>query len=315
MPSSRRQRIEIGPDSAPFNLDDGAAYGRWRAEKLARVEQHGELTRVPIAHLQRLHGSELAQLTAACRRANFAIYQTDPGTQANREALGAFARQLGLRRFEHNQRGAQENIVALRSQPGSRRGHYIPYTDQPLKWHTDGYYNPPEATVRGVVMHCVSAAREGGANSLLDPELVYLRMRDAQPAFVATMMQPDVMTIPANTLESGAPRPAVSGPVFSVDPDDGSLHMRYTARTRSIQWKDDAVTREAVAFLNELLTAPVEFAQRVCLAPGEGIVCNNVLHNREGFIDGPDTNQQRLLWRARYLDRIANTSGWQDGSL
>jgi len=299
----------------PFNLDDGAAYGRWRAQKLAQVEPHGEPPRVPIADLERLHGSEKARLTAACRRSNFAIYQTDPGTQASREALHGFARQLGLRRFEHGQQGAQENIVALQSQPGSRRGHYIPYTDQPLKWHTDGYYNPPGITVRGVVMHCVTAAREGGANSLLDPELVYLRMRDAQPAFVAAMMQPDVMTIPANTLEPGAPRPAVSGPVFSVDPDDASLHMRYTARTRSIQWKDDAVTREAVAFLNELLTPPVEFALRVCLEAGEGIVCNNVLHNRDGFRDGSESHQQRLLWRARYRDRIAGTSGSEDGSL
>jgi hypothetical protein len=31
--------------------------------------------------------------------------------------------------------------------------------------------------------------------------------------------------------------------VFAVDPDAGFLVMRYTARTRSIVWKSDAVTQ------------------------------------------------------------------------
>jgi hypothetical protein len=34
-----------------------------------------------------------------------------------------------------------------------------------------------------------------------------------------------------------------------------------------------------------------------------GIVCNNVLHERGGFVD--DANAPRLLYRARYYDRVA----------
>jgi hypothetical protein len=176
-----------------------------------------------------------------------------------------------------------------------------------MKWPTDGYYNGSGSAVGAFIMHGVSPAAEGGGNWLLDGEMVYIAMRDANPAFIEALMQPDAMIIPENRLAPGAPRPAVSGPVFSVDPADGSLHMRYTARTRSIQWKDNSVTREAVAFLEELLAPPVAFALRVCLGAGEGIVCNNVLHNREGFSDGPQAGQQRLLWRARYRDRIAGT--------
>jgi len=33
-----------------------------------------------------------------------------------------------------------------------------------------------------------------------------------------------------------------------------------------------------------------------------GIVCNNVLHDRTGFVDHPQW--PRLLYRARYRDRI-----------
>ncbi len=63
-----------------------------------------------------------------------------------------------------------------------------------------------------------------------------------------------------------------------------------------------------MAFLEDLLRPPVSFAFRVRLKAGEGVVCNNVLHNRESFDDAPGAEQQRLLWRARYRDRIAGTA-------
>jgi hypothetical protein len=45
------------------------------------------------------------------------------------------------------------------------------------------------------------------------------------------------------------------------------------------------------------------------LQPGWGLICNNVLHSRSRFSDGvePDPAQGRLLYRARYYDRIAGT--------
>jgi hypothetical protein len=90
--------------------------------------------------------------------------------------------------------------------------------------------------------------------------------------------------------------------VFSVDQASGALHMRYTARTRSIVWKDDSPTRAAVAFLEQLLSGDSEHVFRLTLAPGMGLVCNNVLHDRSGFVDDPQA--PRLLYRARYLDRV-----------
>jgi hypothetical protein len=39
------------------------------------------------------------------------------------------------------------------------------------------------------------------------------------------------------------------------------------------------------------------------MQPGMGIVCNNVLHERSGFVDDP--LRPRLLYRARYYDRVA----------
>ncbi|MDP2004165.1 MAG: TauD/TfdA family dioxygenase, partial [Rubrivivax sp.] len=181
------------------------------------------------------------------------------------------------------------------------RGGFIPYTDRAIRWHTDGYYHPAERRIRGMILHCVRPAASGGVNGLLDHELAYLRLRDLSPAHVRALMQPDVMTIPARTDDDGVARAAQSGPVFSVD-DDGCLHMRYTARTRSIEWTDNAATRAAVAALEAVLAADASGVFHLRLQPGMGIVGHNVLHDRTGFSDDP--LHPRLLYRARFLDRV-----------
>ncbi len=307
MSPSPSQSLELAPEFGPFSLSTEAAYRRWRGRKLRRYPSSLEDQRVSIAALERPTEFERDRIVSACRRANFALYQTDAEAPPAMDALRAFGEQLGLRTFDRHLWAPEQGIVALKREVERGRARYLPYTDRPMKWHTDGYYNTVDDAVRGVIMHCVVQAAEGGANWLLDPEMVYIAMRDENPAYIEALMQPDVMTIPENTLEPGAHRPAVSGPVFSVDPDDGALHMRYTARTRSISWKNDPITRDAVAFLEALLAPPVRFAFRARLNAGEGIVCNNVLHSREGFIDDAATHQQRLLWRARYRERIAGT--------
>jgi hypothetical protein len=107
------------------------------------------------------------------------------------------------------------------------------------------------------------------------------------------------MTIPANTGEGMEPRPAQSGPVFSED--GGALHMRYTARTRSIEWRADEATRAARERLNAILESASPYVFTLRLEGGQGLVCNNVLHDRSAFADG---SPGRLVYRARYLDRI-----------
>jgi hypothetical protein len=95
--------------------------------------------------------------------------------------------------------------------------------------------------------------------------------------------------------------------VFSIYPD-GSLHMRYTLRSRSIRWNDDEPTRAAVALLESLLASDLPYILEHRLSPGQGVLCNNVLHTREGFQDDPATGRIRLYLRARFYDRIAGTT-------
>ena len=195
--------------------------------------------------------------------------------------------------------------IAVSTQRPGARADFIPYTDKPIRWHTDGYYHPQSRRIEGMVLHCVRAAGEGGISGLVDHDRVYIALRDANPAWVRALMAPDAMTIPERADDNGVARPAQSGPVFSVLTGlDGehALHMRYTARTRSIAWKDEPDTRAAVAFLEQWLSSDAPWIFRLRLLPGMGLVCNNVPHERSAFTDDPQ--RPRLLYRARYLDRV-----------
>jgi len=130
-------------------------------------------------------------------------------------------------------------------------------------------------------------------------EIAYLRLRDRDPAHVAALMRDDAMTIPANVADGQTVRGAITGPVFTVR--DGQLHMRYTARRRNIVWRDDPQTRAAVAALEDVLGGDEPLAFEATLQAGWGLLSNNVLHTRSGFEEGSG----RLLYRARYYDRIA----------
>jgi hypothetical protein len=290
---------------SPFDPANEVEYRRWRERKLAAYPATVAELLVPIRDPAALTEDEHAQILDRCRRANMAIYVLDGQGIATKDEVRALGAQLGLHRLDSNLCADEDSITSLRVMPGGPHAGYIPYSDRPLNWHTDGYYNQPEERIRAIVMHCVSPAVEGGSNGLLDHELAYLRLRDHDPELVAALMAPDAMTIPPNSEGGEQIRGEQSGPVFSIDPATGNLHMRYTARKRNIRWKDDTRTRAAVDFLTRLLRGdgvPI-FTYR--LQPGQGVISNNVLHNRSGFRDAP--GQERLYYRARYYDRIAGT--------
>ena len=217
-----------------------------------------------------------------------------------------FGAQFGLNNLDANWLAGEQGVtrVTVCADDGQRQA-YIPYTDKAIKWHTDGYYNSPERQVRSFVLHCVQSAGQGGENRLMDHEIAYSMLRDSDADFIRALSAPDAMTIPERTDEHGVAREAQTGPVFSTDPASGALHMRYTARTRSIVWKQDAATLAAVAALEKLLASESPHIHSVRLEPGMGLLCNNVLHDRAEFSDSP--NQTRLLYRARYHQRIEGT--------
>jgi alpha-ketoglutarate-dependent taurine dioxygenase len=287
----------------PFDLENTDAYLRWRDHKLANTITDTSKLIVEINDPRALTSSEHAALLERCRRSNMVIYATG-SSAVDEETVRRFGLQFGLDNLDANWLAGEQGItrVTVSAEDGQRQA-YIPYTDRAIKWHTDGYYNPPERQVRGMILHCVHNAGQGGENRLLDHEIAYLMLRDENSDFIHALSAPDAMTIPERTDEYGVARAAQTGPVFSVDPASGTLHMRYTARTRSIVWKQDAATLAAVAALEKLLASDLPHIHRTLLEPGMGLLCNNVLHDRAAFSDTPDS--PRLLYRARYHERIA----------
>jgi alpha-ketoglutarate-dependent taurine dioxygenase len=287
----------------PFDLDDNTAYTAWCEEKLAGYPRRSDELIVEVRDPRVLTPAEHAELHRLLRQTNMAIYAGGTGDDPDKDIVRELGQQFGLRRLDHNMCADDDAITSLRVASDALHQGYIPYTDRPIAWHTDGYYNGPEQQIRGLILHCVQPADEGGANRLFDPELAYIELRDENPDYIRALGEPDAMTIPANRVDGEELRPARTGPVFSLG-RDGRLHMRYTARKRNVVWADDPVLAEAVEALHRILEHDTPYRFETRLAPGQGLISNNCLHTRSAFRNG---EHERLIYRARYYDRIAGT--------
>ena len=287
----------------PLAPESSQAYLRWRERKLARYPRRVEDLIVEVRDPRNLSDSEVEEIQRVCGVANMAVYASALAGVADKDIPRRLGARLRLARLHANPLADEDGISSLEAAPEKSALGYIPYSNQRLLWHTDGYYNAPEQRIRAFILHCVRPAATGGENRLLDHEIAYILLRDADPEYVRALSAPDAMTIPANAEEGAEIRPARTGPVFSTD--SGALHMRYTARTRNIEWRPDESTRAAVQYLNRILDEGSPYVFTLRLAGGQGMVCNNVLHNRSAFTDGPAPCLGRLVYRARYSDRVA----------
>lgn len=291
---------------SPFLLENDAAYHAWREAKLADYPTTAAELIVDLADPLHLSNAEYQALLQRLRKTNMAIYRTALGDNPDKAMPRALAERFGLVHLDSNLLADDDGLTSITVNAQGDHPRYIPYTNRPINWHCDGYYNTGEHQIRGMLLHCVQPAAEGGENRLLDHEIAYLRLRDENPDYIRALMAPDVMTIPPGKDGEGGERGPSVGPVFSIHEATGSLHMRYTARKRNIEWKDDPATSAALAALERILDDGEPYIFRARLNSGMGLICNNVLHTRDGFNDLPD-RPGRLLYRARYFDRIQET--------
>jgi len=294
------------PRGFAANLSVENDYLRWREVKLEQALKLHQAPLVEINNLANPSASERGEIVRRCAKTNMALYQS---FDANKEpdevrmALRGFAQNMGLKIAETHRSAGKNAIVALTFSQHKEQKNYIPYSHKAINWHTDGYYNGPARQIGAMVLHCVYPAKNGGQNQLLDTEIAYIRLRDHNPDFISALMHPEAMTIPENREENGTLRPASTGPVFSFDPA-GKLVMRYTARTRSISWRQDKTTLAAVAFLQDMLEKGDKLMQTIKLKAGQGVLCNNSLHTRSAFAPKTGNGRERLMFRVRFHNRI-----------
>ena len=299
---SQQANQPISADS-PFNLNNNTAYQQWRSGRLGCMDPAISDILVQLKDPYRLSDDEKTAVIQCCEKYNMAIYQINDLDTQDKSLVHELGNQLDMRHLDANLRADEDSVSSLqvREQVGNM---YIPYTNKALSWHTDGYYNHLDKQIFGIIMHCVRPAIDGGVNSLINPENVYIALRDENPAYIEALMHPEAMIIPDNVEAGKVIRAAQDGPVFMVKPN-GRLHMRFSARKRNIVWRDTDDTHRAVEMINHLL-ADDNNVLKVKLKAGQGIICNNVLHNRSAFADSEQ--QKRLMYRARYYDAVKQTN-------
>ena len=293
--------VSSGMDGGPFSLDNTSIYNEWRRKKLSLYPVSLENLLVKIDNICRITPKEESLILERCQKYNMAVYQVGEG-QCDINQLKSFCRVFGLENLDHHYCNDGDGITALRVSQDNNKGGFIPYSDKAISFHTDGYYNAPEEQIHGVLLHCHTPAIEGGENLVMDQEMAYLRTRDESPAFIEALMKPDAMTIPAHVENGRVLRAEQTGPVFSIYDNGQRLHMRFSQRKRYIKWREDDISRQAVAFLNQLLQDNQQDMLQIKLSKGQGVICNNVLHTRTAFKDTKE--QSRLIYRGRFFEPV-----------
>ncbi len=287
-----------------LNLDDHSAYQQWADAKRAAFDQRGSNDFALVIDIDgdgTIAAPALQEIAQQIERYNFAIYRMNGPIDDHLAALRHIGAQLGLKELDKNLCAREDRITRLTVQDQGRANFYIPYSNKAIGWHTDGYYNPMHQRVLAMVLHCEQPAAEGGENQLLDPDLVYIHLRNENPLFIEALSQPQVMCIPANIEDGELIRPQTCSAVF-LEEDDAALAMRFSKRKHNIIWADDALTREALDCLFKFLESDTTYTVNYRLNAGEGVINNNVLHTRSAFMD--DSQHKRVYYRARYYNRI-----------
>ncbi|MFC1664131.1 TauD/TfdA family dioxygenase [Pseudomonadota bacterium] len=296
--------VTANPGS-PFDLDNDPAFDLWCDAKLDKYPHSITDLMIEVGDPNGLTNAERDGIIRHCAKTNLALYTYGSGKVACKKTLGNFAEQLGLKNLDGNLCADDDRISSIRMMSTGRQRGYIPYTNLPLGWHSDGYYNPPKQRVCAFILHCVQSADNGGDNAFFDPEILYILLRRENPQYISALMAPEAMTIPANIENGITIRKAETGPVFSIDHSNNTLHMRYTDRKRHIEWKQDQLTTSAVKFIQKVLSDGSNYIFSHHLSTGQGLICNNVLHKRLGFTNSETNGHERLLYRARYYQRVA----------
>ena len=293
-----------------FKLSSQSDFDTWSKWKLSlyspdRIESLRKL--IEISPDEPFQPNQLANLRQNIKDFNLTLYRINDPDNFDLAALSRLGRQFGLSQLDANLCAEEDRITIItdRSDQDSSAEHrqrYIPYSNRALGWHTDGYYNPSHQRVRSFILHCVQPALRGGANRFIDPDIVYILLRQENPAFIKALTNPEVMRIPENRGDGGRLRPETATSVFQLSSDYAVLDMRFSQRKKHIIWRDDALTQEALSCLNELLDSNTRWHIDYRLNAGEGIVSNNVLHQRDAFQDNAD--RRRVYYRARYYSRV-----------
>jgi hypothetical protein len=284
---------------SPFILENQTEYISWRDNKLSLYPKDIESLSISF-DFENIDINKITQLKKIVENYNFAIY--DFSAQISDKKLQEFCVQLNLMSSVSNLLADENGISSITDNSSLVQKklniEYIPYTNKSLNWHTDGYYQPLDSTVKSFLLHCNEPAQKGGENLLLDHEILYIFLRDHNPDFIDVLMQENIMEIPKN--KNSKSSSSSIGPVFYIDTEN-FLNMRFTSRQQNIIWKKDDMIKKIKDYISSFILDDDKYIFKLLLKKNQGYLANNILHKREGYLDGEN---KRLLKRLRFSERI-----------
>ncbi|WXU00157.1 MAG: hypothetical protein Ctma_0868 [Catillopecten margaritatus gill symbiont] len=276
---------------------NNSSYQYWRDEKLANAVQSVEACSVEVSNPFALSKAEKDKIQQLCRHNNFALFET-PAQTNYADAIKQFNQQFGLTDQDPHLYVQQDGLAHITQSEQKRQADFIPYTNKAIGWHTDGYYNTLSNRIRAFSLFCVNPAIKGGENSWIDNEILYILLREQSPEAIELLKRTDAMTIPAHEEKGKILRPKSTDAIFMLD--NTRLYLRYTQRKKTVQFASEVGA--AVALLDEILAKGSAYHFQHLMAKNQGIICNNIIHKRSGFVD--DKDNSRLLLRGRYFERV-----------
>lgn len=279
-----------------FDLDSTEDYLAWRDEKLAAYPTALDDVVIELADMTAPTPAERTRLLEAIERANMAIFTAGAAT-LGMDALLALGRQLGVTRTDKSARHAQSDEL---TDSGILK-RAIPFSTRHCNWHTDATYYGSDSTIRALFLLCKRPAPEGGSNKVLDHEMLYIQLREQAPEALAVLMRKDCFNY--RNPATGEVDRTRGGKVFWTAAD-GHLCHRFSFRKTDMAWSDENDVAAARQVLESVISAPSACVLEGRLESGMGLVSNNVLHTRERLVDSEDPAKKRLLFRARFYDRV-----------
>lgn len=283
---------------SPFILENETEYKNWRQTKLELYPLNINKFSIPL-DINNFQKRDLDLIKFNMNKYNFALYNFK--TELTNNELENFCTMLDLNNSISNLFSDSKNISDIKDHKDTNNnqiGEYIPYTNKPLNWHTDGYYYPLDNSVKSFLLHCVNPAHRGGENLLLDHEILYILIRDHNPSYIKILMENNIMGIPRN--KNNAESTNINGPVFFID-DEYSLNMRFTSRQQNIVWKKSDIIDKIKKFIFSFVESDTKYITKILLKKNQGYIANNILHKREKFFDNKN---KRLLKRIRFSKKL-----------
>ncbi len=279
-----------------FDLDADADYEKWREEKLTAYPGNvGDLV-VEFTDMTAITSAEKDRVLELVERANMCVYTTG-SAELSMDSLLKLGEQLGVTETDKSTRHSKSDELT----DSGILNRAIPFTTRHVRWHTDATYYGSDKTIQALFLLCKRPAVEGGNNKVLDNEVLYILLRDKDPEALRILMRNDCFKY--KNPETGEINDHLGGKVFWTN-SDGQLCHRFSFRKMDMAWSEDSEVIAARDVLESLLLNESAYVIEGRLESGMGLISNNVIHTREKLVDSDGASKKRLLFRARFYDRV-----------